>query len=223
MKKQFKMYVILCIALIALVACNTAEQSTTTPTPTEGTNASNGNIEKDENQTSSDPHDDDEQVNENETNRITYTSNGEQKTEETTSVTSNEQQYSIQVLPNFTLTAEEPGKDLLYLTENDSVSMRIEYLTTNETSFEDLQRNTEDLMNAVDENTDYMEFDIQSYVDNVPNISNFAAYKVDLIDQVVMSIVYEKDQQLVRLTIYDDPVADYSDALIKMGLTITHN
>lgn len=222
MKKQFKMFVILCIALIALVACNTAEQSTTSPTPAEGTNTSNDTIKNDDGQTGSNT-DDDDQVNENVTNSITYTSNGEQKTEETTPVTSSEQQYTIEVIPNFTHTAEEPGKDLLYLTENSSISMRIEHFTRNETTFKDLQSNTVDLMSAVGENVDYTAFDIQSYVKDVPSISNFAAYKVELQDQVVISIVYEKDEQLVRLTIYDDPVADYSDALIKMGLTITHS
>ncbi len=99
---------------------------------------------------------------ENETNSITYTTNNVQKTEETTTVNSNEQQYSIQILPNFTLTAEEPGKDMLYLTEDDSISMRIEYMSVNDTSFENLVKNTEEMMSVVNENVQYTDFEIQS-------------------------------------------------------------
>ncbi len=59
------------------------------------------------------------------------------------------------------------------------------------------------------------------YVNNYSNINNYTAYKVDLNDQIVISVVFEKDNQLVRLTIFDDPSVDLTEAMIKMGLTIS--
>lgn len=219
MKKQFKFLAILCIALLMLVGCNTAkEQDTPEDTSTtEGTNAANDNTNKEEQPTESDD------VTENDTNTITYTTNGEQKQEETTTANSTEQQYSIETLPTFTLTAEEPGKDVLYFTENDSVFMRIETMSVNDQTFENLITNTEEMMNAVDETVDPIKFDIQSYLSNQSEIANYEAYKVDLVEEVVSAVVFEKDNQLVRLTIFDNTTVDLTEAMVKMGLTITKN
>lgn len=210
MTKRFSLIAILCISLLALAACNTANpQETTTPTTTEETNTGNNTGKED-------------QVTENE-NSITYTSNNTQKTEETTTIISDEQHYSIQVIQGFTLTAEEPGKDVLYLNEDDSISMRIEYMSSNDTTFQDLVKSTEEMMSVVNENVQYTDFDIQSNVKNHSNISNFAAYKVDLTDQAVISVVFEKENQLVRLTIFDKPTVDLTDAFVQMGLSISSN
>ncbi|WP_052123931.1 hypothetical protein [Ureibacillus manganicus] len=215
MKKQFKFLSTLCIALLMLVGCGTAKEQDTTEVPTnsEGTNAGTDNttVEEKPNESS--------ESSENDSKSITYTTNNVEKTEETTTATSNEQHYTIQILPSFTLTAEEPGKDMLYLTENDSISMRIENMSVNDLTFEDLQKNTEEMMSFVAENVDYTEFDIQSYVNE--SIVKYAAYKVDLTDQTVTAVIFEKENQLVRLTIFDNPAKDLTDAMIKMGLTIT--
>ncbi|SOC35155.1 hypothetical protein [Ureibacillus acetophenoni] len=217
MTKQIKFLAILCIALLMLVGCNTAKDQDTTDetSTTEGNNASNDNTEKDEQPTESDD------VTEKESKTITYTTNGEQKQEETTAVNSDEQQYSIEILPSFTLTAEEPGKDMLYLTENGSISMRIETMSVNDQTYENLIANTEEMMNAVDETVHPTNFDIQSYIANHSDITNYAAYKVDLVDEIVTAVVFEKANQLVRLTIFDDPNVDLTEAMIKMGLTIS--
>jgi len=209
MTKRISFIAILCSAMFALAACNTADQQeTTTPTTVETNEGSNTGKE--------------EQVTEKD-NTITYTSNNTEKTEETTTLTSDEQQYAIQAIKGFSLTAEEPGKDLLYLNEDESISMRIEYMSSNDTTFQDLVKNTEDMMSVINENVQYTEFDIQSQVKNHSNISNVAAYKVDLADRVVISVVFEKENQLVRLTIFDKPSVDLADAMIQMGLTITSN
>jgi len=216
MKKQFHFLAIICIALLVLTACNTAkEQNSTAPSTTEGTNAGNDNVEIEEQPTNASDETNSDSKN------ITYTSNNEQKTEETITVNSEEQHYSMKVLPSFSLTSEEPGKDMLYLTNNDSISMRIETISVNDTTFQELLKNTQEMMNAVDENVKYTDFDIQSYVTNNANIVNAAAYKVDLVDQAVISVIYEKEGQFIRLTIFDNPTADLTDAMIQMGLTIT--
>ena len=59
---------------------------------------------------------------------ISYTLNGETKKETAQLTKSDNQNFSLYVLPNFELTAEEPYKDLLFLSEDDTNSMRIEIL-----------------------------------------------------------------------------------------------
>ncbi len=72
---------------------------------------------------------------------IEYSLNGETKNESAQLVKSDNQNFSLYVLPNFELTAEEPYKDLLFLSEDDSNSMRIEILPA-DTDRDSLKANT---------------------------------------------------------------------------------
>ncbi len=81
---------------------------------------------------------------------IAYSLNGESKKEAAQLTKSDNQNYSLYVLSNFELTAEEPYKDLLFLSEDDSNSMRIEILPA-DTDLEPLKENTLLQLQAVNE------------------------------------------------------------------------
>jgi cytoskeletal protein RodZ len=81
------------------------------------------------------------------------TSEDEQSTssQETKLTKSPEQDYSIQVMDGYKLTGEEPGKDALVLTSDDSQFMRIEMLSS-ETSMEDAAQSVKQTATAVNKN-----------------------------------------------------------------------
>ena len=227
MSKTFKGIITLFLSIIVLAACNTTEDSTSeenSATVTEQTEGKEVNESVDTEEPSAE--DSQQEVSdstqegksaaaEESTDSITFSSKGESKTEEVTSVSS--EQYTIKVIPGFTLTPEEPGKEMLYFDEDDSISMRIEAMTTNDTAFEDLVAGTEETMTAV--SSEYEQYDISTIIENA-NLENAAAYIANFGTEEVISVVFEKEDKLVRLTVYDNEEADLSEAMIKMGLTI---
>lgn len=148
-------------------------------------------------------------------NQIQYTSNNEEHTADTNIV--EEEQYTIQVLDGYELTKEEPGKELLFLKDNDAINMRIEVVPKSEANFEDLVKNTEETMATI---SDYEPFDISEAVKKHSDITNSASYIATIDNDEVVGIVYEKGNLLVRLTVFDQKDDDLKDALIQMGLTI---
>lgn len=226
MKKNVGLFSTVCLTLLLLTACNTEEepqQGMEEPaneeiTPTE-------EINKDEktetNEKVNEPKETEGQLNpaktkENEvTNDITYSTNGDEITEETTTVDSNN--YSLQLIPGFTLTPEEPGKDMLYFEENDKISMRIETIPATQATYDDIVANTEETVAAIGE---YEPFPIDQYIGNHSEISKAIAYTVTFETEKIVMIVFEKGDIIVRLTVYDDTSVDLTDAMVKMGLTI---
>lgn len=226
MSKTFKGIITLFLSIIVLAACNTTEDSTSdenSATVTEQTEGKEVNESvdteepsaEDSQQEETDSTQEGKSAAEESTDSITFSSKGESKTEEVTSVSS--EQYTIKVIPGFTLTPEEPGKEMLYFDEDDSISMRIEAMTTNDTAFEDLVAGTEETMTAV--SSEYEQYDISTIIENA-NLENAAAYIANFGTEEVISVVFEKEDKLVRLTVYDNEEADLSEAMIKMGLTI---
>ncbi|MFC7685605.1 hypothetical protein [Ureibacillus sp. GCM10028918] len=229
MSKSLTFIITLFLSITLLAACSTAEESTETDSET-GTAHTEGkevneSVDTDEPSTdegqNEEPSTEDGQKEEpstdetNSSSSITFSSKGESKTEELTAVSS--EQYSIQVIPGFSLTPEEPGKEVLSYDEDDSNNMRIEALTINDTSFEDLVVNTEETMTAISK--DYEEYDISAFIENY-DLSNATAYIANLGSEEVIAVVFEKADKIVRLTIFDHENVDLSEAMIKMGLTI---
>ncbi|MFP3427370.1 hypothetical protein, partial [Pseudoalteromonas sp. SIMBA_162] len=89
---------------------------------------------------------------------------------------------TIQTIKGFALTAEEPGKDVLYYENDDSLFMRIEYSTVNDTTFDELVTNTEETMTAINE--EYETVDFTPY-QNDYKLTRSAAYKTNFEDEEV--------------------------------------
>lgn len=212
MKKLQLLFTSLLLILL-LAACGTAEDQNAEPDNTDQeTEEETNNIEDEsakENGTQQE-----ENANQNE-NQIQYTSNNETRTAETANV--EEDLYTIQIMEGYELTKEEPGKELLFLQDNDAINMRIEVIPKEEADYDNLVKNTQEMMAAI---SDYEPFDISEAVKSHPEISNSIAYIATIENDEVVGIVYEKGNLLVRLTVYDQKDYDLKDALIKMGLTI---
>jgi len=222
MLKSFRFILTVILSLAVLAACNTAEDSTTestkeTVTASTETQESNHSVETEEPATTEVKQEETaaEEPASNDATSITYSSNGESKTEELTTVSND--QYAIRVIPGFTLTAEEPGKDVLAYDEDDTVSMRIEAMSKQDSTYEDLLASTEQTIAAISD--DYEEYDISSFIKN-NNVTNSKAYLAKFGSEEVIAVAFEKGDKLVRLTVFDQEQVDLSEAMIKMGLTI---
>ncbi|MBT2570361.1 hypothetical protein [Planococcus sp. ISL-110] len=129
---------------------------------------------------------------------------------------SDEQNYELYVLDGYELTAEEPNKDALYVADNSGVFMRIETFAAGETDFASLEENMKQTLQAVnpeEEPAEATNFDEADFEQS-------AAYEIPSTEGTVTGIVYEKEDLLVRLTIFDDSTVNATEDFITMGRTI---
>lgn len=220
MKKYLQILFYMALASMLLVACGTAEEpkddvapdNMTADSEKEGTET-DGNEVTTEGETPSEGNEDSITAE----NALTYTSKGEEYTGETILI--DEANYTIRILEGYEFTPEEPGRDVLFLQENDSIFTRIEVISKSNSTYENLVENTEEMMAAINEQ--YEPFNLNDAVKDYPEIGNFVAYIATYEgNEEVVGVVFEKGDILVRLTVFDNKEFDLKDALIKMGLTI---
>lgn len=144
----------------------------------------------------------------------------QEKTQESepagTLIQSDGQNFEMHILEGYELTAEEPKKDSLYLKENPAAFMRIETFALEETDFaaaEETMKQTLQAVNPDEDPAEVTDFDGSGYTQS-------AAYQVPSTEGTVTGIVYEKEDLLVRLTIFDDSSVNAIEDFIAMGKTI---
>lgn len=129
---------------------------------------------------------------------------------------SEEQNYELTVLDGYELSAEEPGKDALYVSDNSAVFMRIETFTPEEIDFASAEENMRETLQAAnpdEEPVEVTDFDGADFTQS-------AAYEIASAEGTVTGIVYEKENLIVRLTIFDDNTVNATEDFIAMGKTI---
>lgn len=148
---------------------------------------------------------------------VKYVQKGVDKTEKATESASVDQSYKLQQLPGFTLTQEEPGKDMLVSNDDDEVFMRIETIEASQSSFEEVKTTMQDYMNAVGETVALTAEELAAFKD----VQNIEGYVVDFDTEKVIGVVFEKDGLITKLTIHDNDEQDLTDAMLKMAATIS--
>ncbi len=139
-----------------------------------------------------------------------------------TVVESDEQDYSLSLLPEYALTSEEPGKDSLYLNEDGSIFMRIETMLAEEGTYDYLHDNMLTILEASSANASTPEeLNDEASLPSGEAIQEVKAYSVDSETGPVTGIIFERDGLIVRLTIFDSLEADYFDKFLAMGETVT--
>lgn len=151
------------------------------------------------------------------TEEETSTDEGTEEAEPLGTLTqSDEKKYELYVLDGYELTAEEPNKDALYASDNSAVFMRIETFTPEETDFAsaaESMRQTLQAVNPEEEPVETTDFDGADFQQST-------AYEVPSAEGTVTGIVYEKENLIVRLTIFDDSTVNATEDFIAMGKTI---
>ena len=156
-------------------------------------------------------------------NTIQYVENGEQKEIKTTMTQSPEQDYEIALAQGFSIEGEEPGRDMLVYDEDDQYSMRIEVFAKDETNYEEMAQQTENTVAITAPEGQYTPYELESLLASHKDILNATGYVVTYTeedDDQVVTVIFEKQSKIVRLTIFDTTAAEMTNAFLQMGFTI---
>ncbi|WP_313237419.1 hypothetical protein [Sporosarcina ureae] len=131
--------------------------------------------------------------------------------------TSDEQDYSMMVLPGYTLTSEEPGRDSLYLEEDSEMFMRIETMPKDEESytFDELYENMGELLTASSDGETPIEITDETDLPQADDIKSVKGAVVDSTEGYFTGYVIEREDKLIRVTIYakedNEHIEDFKD------------
>lgn len=232
-KKPYLISMLL-IAMLVLAACgstpnendgnNNGNQNSSTP-DTEVDGAENNDIEDNDVDEYANAEEDEGNTEDHEQNVEQDADGQEDSNDETANeetdlkaVDSDAQNYSMSIFPEYTLTSEEPGRDSLYLTEDGSIFMRIETTPLDQETYDFFKENTVDLLTAV--NADEEKPAELNELPQGQDIKNAVGYTTNTAEGITSGIVFEKNDLLVRLTIFDTENGDHFNQFVKMGETI---
>ena len=133
---------------------------------------------------------------------------------------SDEQGYAISVLPDYTLTSEEPGKDSLLAVNNEAVFMRIETMAKEDSTYDYLAENMVAVLEASGDGSAPIEVTHEKSIPAGDGIENAKVLEVKAETASITGIIFERDNMIVRLTIYDSPKEEYFEQFLRMGETI---
>lgn len=145
--------------------------------------------------------------------KLQYQVNGETKEETAYLKESDNQNYSLYVLPEYELTAEEPNKDSLYLSENGEVFMRIEMLPT-DMQWESIVENAKVQLAAINEEVETIDVPSEDF------FKDSFAIETSMDADIVTAYVIKNEGQPFKLTIFSKNDSDYKDAFLQMAKTI---
>ncbi|MEW8986277.1 MAG: hypothetical protein AB2401_04600 [Bacillus sp. (in: firmicutes)] len=144
---------------------------------------------------------------------ISYTVGGEQKEQTAFLKYNDNQNYSMYVLPEYELTAEEPNKDVLMWTEDDSVFMRIELLPA-DAEWSLVEENSKAQLAAVGPEVK----EVQTPED--PFFNNAWAMETQSGSDIVTTYIIKDEVQPLKLTLFTKDGADHRSAFLEMAQTI---
>ncbi|PIC56208.1 hypothetical protein CSV80_12860 [Sporosarcina sp. P12(2017)] len=136
--------------------------------------------------------------------------------------TSDEQDYSMMVLPGYTLTSEEPGRDSLYLEEDSEMFMRIETMPKDEESytFDELYENMGELLMASSDGETPIEITDETDLPQADDIKSVKGAVVDSTEGYFTGYVIEREDKLIRVTIYAKEDNEHMEEFKDMAATI---
>ena len=212
------------LAMLVLSACNSTENSApvkeeeTTDSVNEQTNAENNESDREETTTVDDSTQDTTPSND----TIEYEKNGEQEEFETTMKQSPQQDYKLALSQGFSLVGEEPGRDLLMYDKDNQYSMRIEVFAKDETTYEEMAQQTENTIAITAPEGQYAPYELKTLLDSHTDILHATGYVVTYTedDEQVVTVIFEKESKIVRLTIFDTTASEMTNTFLQMGLTI---
>lgn len=148
-------------------------------------------------------------------NQLSVVVDGETKKETAFLKHSDNQGYSMYILPEYELTAEEPNKDVVMLSDNGEIFMRIELLP-------------EDVVWDAAEQTVVQQ--LQAVASEVKEVSppklrffeNSKVYEAKVNGEIITSYLLNNSEGVIKLTSFAKESADHRDSFIKMAETIVN-
>ncbi|MFD1929058.1 hypothetical protein ACFSFY_13525 [Sporosarcina siberiensis] len=234
MKKKWNLLYVALATVLLLAACGTsdtdneAKDNEVNGTASEGASTDDSVVEEDideEVDSEKEEEESSEPVTETETEKedsTESTNNNDNLLSDAIQTKSDEQDYSIQLLPTYKLTSEEPGRDSLYVKDNDSVFMRIETMDEEEGNYEYAVENTIVVLEASSGGAVPDKL-VDTELPKGDGIEDAEGYFVTAESAPVTGIVFKKDGMVIKLTIFDTPNADHIEEFLRMAETILKN
>ena len=202
-------------ASIMLAACGTSEadpEEGTTGNAIEEPAAPETDVEEENTATENDA----ENEAEAETDSVTDTMKDAVET------SSDEQDYSMMVLPGYLLTSEEPGRDSLHVEGDSEQFMRIETMPKTDESytFDELYENMEELLTASSDGATPVELTDDADLPQGDQIQNVKGAKVESAEGNFTGYVMDQEDKLVRVTIYGNGDEEHTNEFKDMAATI---
>lgn len=123
------------------------------------------------------------------------------------------QDYFLFVLPGYVLTGEEPMSDILYFEEESNQNMRIQLLPKN--------NQIDDAVNTMKEQLKAVNDEVLEVTEKADWLEEAYVYKSHNNEDLVIGVLIEHDQFLLKLTIFTKLEKDFTDPFLKMAETIT--
>ncbi len=133
---------------------------------------------------------------------------------------SDEQDYSIAVLPHYNLTSEEPGKDSLFTDKDGAYFMRIETTVNEDGMYDYFAENMVAVLEAASGGSKPIELTDEASIPSGEGIENAKVLSVQTNNGPVTGIVFERGNMAIRLTVFDSPKEEYFANFLLMGETI---
>ena len=122
---------------------------------------------------------------------------------------SDEQSYAISVLPDYTLTSEEPGKDSLFQQTTNLCSCALKRLPRKTAHMTILARKYGCCLEASSDGSTPIEVTDEASIPTGEGIENAKVLSVKAETASVTGIIFERGDMIVRLTIYDSPKEEH--------------
>ena len=135
-------------------------------------------------------------------------------------IKSDEQGYAISVLPDYSLLNEEPGKDSLISANDEAVFMRIETVVKEDSTYDNLAENMISVLEASGDGSTPIEVQDEKSIPKAEGIENVKVLAIKAETASITGIIFERDNMIVRLTIYDSPKEEYFEQFLRMAETI---
>ena len=135
-------------------------------------------------------------------------------------IESDEQSYAISVLPDYSLLSEEPGKDSLISANDEAVFMRIETVVKEDGTYDSLAENMTSVLEASGDGSAPIEVLDEKSIPTAEGIENAKVLAIKAETASITGIIFERDNMVVRLTIYDSPKEEYFEQFLRMAETI---
>ncbi|MEK4024054.1 hypothetical protein [Sporosarcina sp. FSL W7-1283] len=204
-------------ASLLLAACGTSD-SDDNPSSTDGTNGSAVETPADE------PETDIEEDVDSTTAEGDEADSTEEKDllKDAVETKSDAQDYSVMVIPGYTLTSEEPGRDSLYVDEDSETFMRIETTAKDEEafSFDEWYENLEELLAASTDGAEPTELTDEAELPQGEGITNVKGAEAKSAEGYFKGFVMEREDKLVRVTIYATEDNEHIKEFTEMASTI---
>ncbi|MDW0109395.1 hypothetical protein [Sporosarcina aquimarina] len=133
---------------------------------------------------------------------------------------SDEQDFKMQVLPEYKLTSEEPGRDVLYAEADSEYFMKVETTKASESDYDKSLENWNETLAASSSEASPVELTDEKLLPQNDDFEKLKAYRVAAAEGPITAMIFQRDDLLVRVMMYDNTDEKYYDDFLRMAETI---